>query len=138
MSTPFVNNREDSVSHLPPLHGLLLDPIVIRSQELSSNRLADNNLPRGITVEEIKSKEVPRTVTPSETETEDILQGFPRTSYRSIAARIVPRMLSGVEMNLKLEAGIKTQIDKSELQVSGPVGFEGYVKNAEGADASFE
>lgn len=50
MSTPLVNNREGRVSHLTHLHRLLLDPIVITSQELMNSDFADNILPRVVAV----------------------------------------------------------------------------------------
>ncbi|KAF2811304.1 putative polyketide synthase PksJ [Mytilinidion resinicola] len=44
MSTPLVNNHEGRASHLAHLHRLLLDPIVITSQELLSTDFAENTL----------------------------------------------------------------------------------------------
>ncbi|KAF2793762.1 putative polyketide synthase PksJ [Melanomma pulvis-pyrius CBS 109.77] len=44
MSTPLVNNREGRISHLAHLHRLLLDPIVITSQELMSSDFAESAL----------------------------------------------------------------------------------------------
>lgn len=62
MSTPLVNNREGRKSHLAHLHRLLLDPIVITSEELMSIDFADSTLLRCVTVELIetlKSEELP-------------------------------------------------------------------------------
>ncbi|MCJ1331967.1 hypothetical protein MMC10_008659 [Thelotrema lepadinum] len=44
MSTPFVKNPDGRVSHLAHLHRLLLDPMVITSQELLNTDFAENVL----------------------------------------------------------------------------------------------
>jgi acyl-CoA synthetase (AMP-forming)/AMP-acid ligase II/thioesterase domain-containing protein len=55
MSTPLVNNREGRISHLAHLHRLLLDPLVITSQELLSNDFAENTLLRCVAIEYIEA-----------------------------------------------------------------------------------
>ncbi|KAF2491170.1 putative polyketide synthase PksJ [Lophium mytilinum] len=57
MSTPFVNNPEGRASHLAHLHRLLLDPIVITSQDLLSTDFADNTLLRCVSAEVIETLE---------------------------------------------------------------------------------
>ncbi|KAF2185359.1 acetyl-CoA synthetase-like protein [Zopfia rhizophila CBS 207.26] len=62
MSTPLVNNREGRVSHLAHLHRLLLDPIVITSQELMSSDFAESTLLNCVAAEIIETlgpKEAP-------------------------------------------------------------------------------
>ncbi|CAG8961336.1 hypothetical protein HYFRA_00013797 [Hymenoscyphus fraxineus] len=55
LSTPLVNNREGRISHLGHLHRLLLDPIVITTQELVDTEFSDNNALQVIAVEDIEN-----------------------------------------------------------------------------------
>jgi acyl-CoA synthetase (AMP-forming)/AMP-acid ligase II/thioesterase domain-containing protein len=55
MSTPFVNNREGRASHLAHLQRLLLDPIVITSQQLLSSDFAENTVLHCVAAEMIET-----------------------------------------------------------------------------------
>ncbi|KAL9619123.1 MAG: hypothetical protein Q9160_006212 [Pyrenula sp. 1 TL-2023] len=54
LSTPLVNNGEGRKAHFRHLHRLLLDPIVITSQELAADDFADNAILRVATAEAIE------------------------------------------------------------------------------------
>ena len=65
MSTPLVNDREGRKSHLAHLQALLLDPIVITTQELMNGDFAENALLHVVAVD---ASEIPRSVTSSLTD----------------------------------------------------------------------
>lgn len=60
LSTPLVNNSEGRVSHFMHLHSLLLDPIVLTTQELISSDFAKNNILRVVAVEDVESLRHPK------------------------------------------------------------------------------
>jgi acyl-CoA synthetase (AMP-forming)/AMP-acid ligase II/thioesterase domain-containing protein len=73
MSTPLVNNREGRISHLAHLHQLLLDPIIITSQELLGTDFAENTLLRCVAVEYIETLQDKRApIVAASAETEDL------------------------------------------------------------------
>lgn len=55
LSTPLVNNSEGRRSHFKHLHRLLLDPLVITSQNLLHSDFAENDILRIVTIETIES-----------------------------------------------------------------------------------
>ncbi|KAL8949402.1 MAG: hypothetical protein Q9222_004485 [Ikaeria aurantiellina] len=55
MSTSLVKNSEGRVAHFKHLHRLLLDPILITTEELAKSEFAENNILRLLTVETIES-----------------------------------------------------------------------------------
>ncbi|KAH7394853.1 putative polyketide synthase PksJ [Phaeosphaeria sp. MPI-PUGE-AT-0046c] len=53
MSTPFVNNPEGRIAHMTHLQRLLLDPLVLTTQELVKSDFVDNTVLRCLTVEDM-------------------------------------------------------------------------------------
>ncbi|PQE08024.1 thioesterase domain protein [Rutstroemia sp. NJR-2017a BBW] len=54
MSTPIVKNSEGRMSHLAHLHQLLLDPLVVTTQDLADSDFADNKLFQLVSIPEME------------------------------------------------------------------------------------
>lgn len=54
LSTPLANSSDGRISHFKHLHRLLLDPIVITSQELISSDFAENDILHVLAIEDIE------------------------------------------------------------------------------------
>lgn len=62
MSTPLVNHEEGRKAHFRHLHSLLLDPIVVTTRDLSKSDFADNTLLQLLSVEDVESQTLDRSV----------------------------------------------------------------------------
>ncbi|CAD6584664.1 MAG: hypothetical protein ASARMPRED_001828 [Alectoria sarmentosa] len=130
LSTALVNNSEGRASHFKHLQRLLLDPIVITTQELASSDFAENNTFRIAAVETIESLRHNESEATARTQADSSTNVLPIGRCNELVNRHIDNISNGTTKSLvnDLTNGLANDVTHGHSDVSTNGSSRGFVK----------